>query len=525
VGDNWSTNSVPTTTDNVTIPNVANDPIIGNGVTISDVSLASGATLQVSSGGSLTLNGALANSGAVTIQSGGSFLQGNSSSISGGGAFTVQRQGGTGVISNFWSSPITAQPTVPGDPSYQFLSNLATQDDSDDQPQDTGWSEYNGTMTPGRGYVGRAGGLFSFSGTPNNGNITVSVYQVLLDNTFTQTTGGSPFNLVGNPYPSAISANSLIAANSIIEGTIYFWDDDNTGGAGYTRSDFAYWNGTGGLGSGGGSVGAPDGNIATGQGFYVIAEIDVLGGLNFTNSMRITGTNTQFFKPNGEDSRMWFSIDNETYSSQVLIGLLQDATEEEDRLYDGIKMKGNDNISLSTIGNDMKHAIMAFPPPNSEKSVPLSVFVNEAGNYNFKAGTMENFDGFQIYLQDLQNGTSVPVLEGVDIQVNLTQGDHDGRFFLNFVPSLITKIEEDATSATVSAYTSNGQLYVALNADTDMRIQQLELLDMSGRLVMRPSVAGQQNNMAIGLNGIDAGVYIVRISTNTQTFSRKIVKH
>src|SRR5690606_39254808 len=80
-----------------------------------------------------------------------------------------------------------------------------------------------------------------FEGVPRNGTITVPISRG------TNTTTGGPgagstdytaiddnWNLVGNPYPSAISANDFISANAdeivdltddpTIAGTIYLWD-------------------------------------------------------------------------------------------------------------------------------------------------------------------------------------------------------------------------------------------------------------------------------------------------------------
>ncbi len=222
----WNTSSnwgggAPTASDDITILNQTNDPLIGTNVTVGgDLEVQGGALLNVGSGGTLTLNGALTNNGNVTIQSGGSFLQGASSSIAGSGTFSVQRQGSSSLY-NMWSSPITAQSGVPGT-SYEYVSSASTQDDSDDV-NDPGWSSYNGTMTPGKGYAGLGGGTASFTGAPNNGNVNLGLFFTAFDNTYTQTSAGTPFNLVGNPYPSAISASSFLAANPDLNGTIYLW--------------------------------------------------------------------------------------------------------------------------------------------------------------------------------------------------------------------------------------------------------------------------------------------------------------
>ncbi|MCB9205279.1 MAG: hypothetical protein H6603_09915, partial [Flavobacteriales bacterium] len=513
---NWSNNAVPGSTDNVVIPNVANDPVISSNQQVNDIELEAGATLNVASGGTLTLNGDLDNSATVTIESGGSFLQGNSSSISNVGIFRVQRQGSTSYY-NMWSSPITSQTGIPGT-SYLYSSSASTQDDSDDQPSDPGWSSYNGVMTPGRGYAGQGGNLATFTGTPNNGNVNFGLYYAPFDNTFTQTVPGTPFNLIGNPYPSAISAASFISANTDIDGTIYLWNDN--GSNNYSRTDYAYWNGTGGLGTGGGPT--PNGYIGSCQGFMVRA-LNSSALANFTNNMRVAGDNSQFHKPGSDDSRMWLSLENADVRNEILIGLLEDATEGEDRMYDAVKLKGNPDIALSAVDAATEYAILAFPPPLSTRTVPLKLKLSTTGNYYFVANTMENLDGYEVYLSDILTGTNVLLNEGDSVPVNLAAGEHNDRFFLNFVPTSFTGIEEN-DEANITAFVANERLNVKCEFCSSDDV--LELMDMSGKRVMAFENAPFFNgSLSIPVDALTTGVYVVRVINDTKAYSQKIITH
>lgn len=395
---NWSSGVVPSSSSDAVIPTTPTGgvfPIVTNiAASVDNLDIELGAQLTVASGSGISVDAVLTNNGTITINNGGSLMQYDLSTLAGSGIYNVLRQGATGQKFNFWSSPITNQSGVPGT-SYAYNPSTSTQDDTDDNPSDPGWSSYNGAMNPGTGYAGSGGGLVTFTGMVNNGNINEPLFYYPFDNTYTQTTAGTPFNLVGNPYPSALSASSLISENPDIDGTIYFWDDDLSGGTDYHRTDFAYWNGTGGLGTGAGSVGAPNGFISTAQGFYVRALN--AGTLTFSNGQRVTGPNTQFFRMNGEDSRLWFSIETDSLFNQILIGALEDATEDEDRLYDAVKMRSSNGISLSAAANQIEHAIMAFPPPAANKTIPLRVSTEETGTHIFKAQTVENFSEFALY--------------------------------------------------------------------------------------------------------------------------------
>lgn len=519
---NWSM-FVPSSTDDAIIPTSPLGgvfPIIPSGAMadVDDLDIQPGATVTVQAGGTLDVFGILTNNGIVNVNDSGSLLQRTGSTTTGVGTYNVQRQGSSGQKFNFWSSPITNRTGVPGT-SYRYNSNIGTQTDADDTPADPGWLAYNGLMVPGTGYSGMGGGLTTFTGSVNNGNVSKALDYYAFDNTYSQTTPGTPFNLAGNPYPSAISAAMLISDNTDIDGTLYFWDDDNSAGSDYHRSDFAYWNGTGGLGTGAGSVGAPNGFISTAQGFYVRA---INGGavLNFTNAQRVAASNSQFFRMNGEDSRLWFSVEKDSSFNQILIGMLPDATFAEDRLYDAVKMHTGNSISMAAMGNDIEHAIMAFPPPLEVHTVPLLVNVDEQGTYTFKANTMENFEGYQVFLSDLELNLDILLHEGIAVDKYLNPGEYADRFYLNFVQSTITGLSDEELSL-FTVYNSNNLLNLHLSNSNDFE-GVVELLDVSGRMIIRKRIPFLDGHANLPMSSISTGVYFVRLLQTDRIHSERI---
>jgi hypothetical protein len=493
-----------------------------------DVAINSGFTgITFNAGGTLEVNGTMAvtggtfnAAGAVILNNGATLLHG-SGTTGGGGSVTgnviVKRQGSNANdVNNFWSTPV-AGGTLPGADKYRFDPTLGNQDPSDDQAPDPGWIPFSGAMSNGIGYTSRGGDLASFIGNPNTGNVNVPLTY------FAYSPGnaspGTPFNLVGNPYPGAISANSLISANADIFGSIYYWDDDLSGGTGYSVSDFAVWNGAGSVGGGGHT---PNGYISSCQGFMVRA-LSGASVLNFTNSMRVNGNNSQFFRVDGEPSRMWLSLSGSDLYNEILVAMIDDATDEEDRLYDAVKLRGNANISLSAVNNGWDYAIMAFAPVVNEKVVPLNVFVSQQGSYTFHSHTMENFDGYTVYLEDRRTSQWYPMVQGTEVNVSLAQGDHADRFFLHYGYTQTTGIEEAPVNE-LRVFSNNGQTAISLNGPDDMK-GVLEVLSANGQMVTAPQqVTLGTTPVVLGTNDLANGVYVVRFSAGEAVITKRFVK-
>ncbi len=244
---------------------------------------------------------------------------------------------------------------------------------------------------------------------------------------------------------------------------------------------------------------------------------------NFTNTQRVAGNNTQFHKTSGADSRMWLSVERDDLYNEVLIGLLQDATEDEDRLYDAVKLKGNPDISFSAVDAETEYAIMAFPPPSTEKTVPLRLDISQSGTYSFTANTMENFEGYDVNFVDAGSGDSQPLIEGQPIDVNLSAGEHISRFYLNFVPNNFSTgiAEQDNTSFT--AYMNGEQLIVSLNRTTKATVK-VEVVDLQGRIVLSAGQLQTETSSTFSMAGLSRGIYMVRISNDQINLTKKILR-
>jgi len=474
---NWSSGIVPDALTDINIPATANSPLIALGTGICrNVSFLTGASISLSSTGILEIQGNLnANSnpffgdgrvnfngsvqsvtgnplfyasvgvlpgvtlnisGLIVLMNNSSLLHGINTPGGGGivnGTIRVNRNGNANPISyNYWSSPIVngSLSSLNGN-KYYYNVNAAT---SSDVPglQD-GWVSASGNMNVGQGYIATGTSLASFIGTANDGDIASPSMNI---GTYTSS------NLIGNPYPSAISAAAFQAQNpSIVAGALYFWSDDNSAGADYMINDYGTWSPLGYV--------APvdlttfSGNIASCQSFFVDASAEV--PINFSNSMR-NANNSDFFENSISESisRFWLNAkDNQGHYSECLIAIKDDATSGRDIQYDAKRFTVPGAFSLYTSIDDKPYAIQAVGPINEETIIPLGIIVQNPGYYDIGLKVEENLDNIGLLiLEDRFTGTMYNLRTNPINSFVLDESNSENRFFIHMIAApKITLVE------------------------------------------------------------------------------------
>jgi hypothetical protein len=462
--------------------NLAENLNISNGGTVNGVlRIQSNRTLGVT-GGTLNATGA----GRVQLDNNASLLHGNGTPGGGGavtGNFRAIRQGFSGQGYSFMSAPMqNVNLATLGTGRYWFNPQLGTIDDADDA-NDPGWVTAAGNMVTARGYAILNPGNAVMNGVnPNEGTLNIVVNRPPAPNHY--------INLIGNPFPSAISALSFINNNGplgtgAIGGTIYFWDNPSSVG-GYTSNDYAYWNTFGGVAGGGGNV--PNGQIASGQGFFVEALIDNQT-VSFFNNWR-GGSNNQFFSVN-EQSKIRLSItNNSNHYNELLIGFKEDATEGFDQLYDARKMIGNPDLAFySKIDNEIL-AINALPVLEQRRIVELGLRSSNSGVHTVKLAELENMNpSVTIFLIDRETGVRHNLRLNDEYAFTPGSMNLDDRFAIEFG----APISSTSTDATCEAF---GQLTIETSDFSNVSYQLLTTEGFEVRSGMLNAEVTQIENIA-----------------------------
>lgn len=511
-------------------------------VTGGNVVIATGHTLTVQnqvavSGGTLTFNddSSLYQPNPV-VNAPGVYSGGNTGSITYNRTATPMFR----LDYTYWSTPVHPQNLLavsPLSPLGWFFTFNGTAWQNINNPGST-------TMNVGKGYILRAPTNFPvspalpqeytapFSGTPNNGTIPVTIIG-----------GALELNLLGNPYPSAIAAfptsalapeTGLITANPNLNGSIYFWTHNTQMTSGlYTDDDYAIYNLTGGsaaapnVGTGNNSV--PTGYIAAGQGFFV--EGLASGTVNFTNAMRRAGNNTQFFRTNEENTqtveeglekhRYWLDIsNNQTAFKQTLIGYVESATNDIDRLFDA-KLVDNGVISLYTKVGDTKLSIQGKDINfDINEQIPLGYSSSNAGQFNIN---LSDYDGLFvdqiIYLEDkLLN--IIHNLKESSYTFTTAAGTFEDRFVLRYTNSTLGNNEPIFNDNTVVVYKNNLGLFI--NSGTAL-MKNVMIYDVRGRLIASQSSINANNASFNTLPNTNQVLLVKITSTEGAELTKKVV--
>ena len=292
-----------------------------------DLTINSGKTLTINQGKTLTVSGNYINNGTVIIKS----------NASGDGSFIV-----AGTV----SGTISAERYIVGSQWHMVSSPVVSAQSGVFtglylKPYVEAADTFGAYITPTTNALNIGGGyaLWStatttatFTGVPNNGAITPSVVRT-----------HNGWNLIGNPYPSAIDWNAASGwTKTNIAATIYQWN--GSGG------NYVTWNG---------AVGSGSRYIAIGQGFFVQAT----GAPTFsmTNNVRVHNT-IAFRGANTVDNLIDIKISNNinNYIDETYIAIDNSALDTYDYNFDANKFPGETNAPLLYSIKDAANVAVAY---------------------------------------------------------------------------------------------------------------------------------------------------------------------
>ena len=571
-GNTWSNG--PPTLDKAIIINNNYDTSVSGSFEACSVTVNNGFTLDVKAGTVVSINNDLAvNAGAsLLVQNNGSLVM-----IKDNGVVT---NNGTTQVSRtttpyerfdytYWSSPVNnanITSTFTGwrtDNSYDFITpnfydtrtiNSIVGDvfgsDTFDDAAPWAWQSFTGSMTNGKGYAIMAptSGSFpttntvTFSGRVNNGIITPKIFETAnIDAGYVGLNNpNDDYNLVGNPYPSAISADKFITANfSNISGTLYFWthvgdisvSNPGPGLYNFTSDDYALYNRSGGTRASLTGTVIPTGFIASGQGFFVEAQANNVD-LIFNNDMRIKTPNngvyhdnSNFFRTSNSSSekdRIWLNLQNSVgMFSQQLIAYFDETTLDYDWAYDGRVNQSNNYVSFYSIAGLEKYKIQARPAFDISDIVPLGYSSAVSGEFSINIDNKEgifNVETTPVYLQDLELQI-IHDLRASPYTFTTNSGIFENRFLLRYTSALNNPNLETLNNSVVVAH-NDGKIIIKSSNES---IQDITVYDILGRLLLDARGISKTEFMTSNISNSNQAVVVKIKLDNGVIVTRKIL--
>lgn len=513
-GSNWSTGVVPLHGNTVTIPSSPSggnfpETNTGSGAVLYDLTIESGAHLYVPADNSLSVFGTLSNAAGATAlvlqsnSSGTASLTHNTNTVNA----TVEQY----LTANEWhyvSSPISNATANTFYGIYLRSFNETTY----------AWNDYiiepSTSLTTMLGYaawVDGANTTVSFEGPLNNGSTSIPV-------TYTGTATNPGWNLVGNPFPSAIDWNSTSGWGSRTNfyNAIYFWEGVGGGGGGnyhYYVGSFNPPDPTGPVGT----VGATQ-FIPANQAFFVRATGNV--SLSVNNDARVHNSQS-YWKSTVEieNQLIRLSAQNEAgLQDETIIRFVEGASSEFDGTYDAYKLAGYMFPQLYSITpEETKLAISTLPGYEDGSIIPLGFEAPEAGNYSINLSEFENFNGgLTLYLEDLLLDQIIDLSANSSYNFSASQDDDPNRFLLHFNESL-TAVESTEESS-VSIHSHGNTLYVKLSDAKNQGV--VNVYTMMGQTVLESKISGG-NLHRMNLE-VPAGTYLVTVQLDERFVSEKV---
>jgi hypothetical protein len=347
-----------------------------------------------------------------------------------------------------------------------------------------------------QGFVARLGATetISFSGTLNTGDKTLAL-------TATSPNTYEGFNLVCNPFPSAINLLNVTTTPTNLESTVWYR-------SGSTFATYDYLSQA--------SVNGGTQFVPSMQSFWVkVTTGQTTGSVTLNQGARVHNAQS-YYKTTSNPDFFVMNINDGTNTDETAVGFYQDAQNGFEN-YDSHKMFSNDAAQLYSLTNDLEKVAIngqTLMTANEERVIDLGFKTITAGTFTLNATNLNDFDpSISVYLEDVQQNVIQDLRQSATYTFSSAIVDDVNRFKIHF-GNMITSVPTHTESA-VSAYAVNNTIFVSTPKTAIVKVY-----DVLGNLIMNQQSAQGLNKLQMN---VETGIYIVNIQTATETTTKKVM--
>ena len=471
---NWAGESIPSSFDNVVIPTGrSNYPTIVSIAVCNNLTLKSDATGDASLIEYRNLNA----SGSITCER---YISRFASATSGW---------------HYLSSPMKNIDIASSD----FVPS-AKVDDFFRWDETTGlWKSFNGDsfghneFELGTGYlVGYTkSAVKSFEGVLND--------TLIVKNLSYTPSAGDGYNLIGNPYSSAIIWDSIILTDGM-DGSYYVVDPSN--------GTYLVSNGVGGD--------IPSGEIPMNQAFLVKSN-SIEDSIIIKPNAQVHSNNSFNKATKSLNDYLMISLNGEHSKNKTYIQFREDATSSYDNKIDAYKLFGFADIAqLYTESNNEQYAINCLDYSEEAISIPIGIYLKEDENLNFEFNGLASFSGnMSLQLEDKKLDKLINLKQSPNYFFKGEVTDESSRFVLHV--NSATRVSELTETRSVLVYSVGQEIFINSSEAINARVS---IYNMNGQLLSQSSIIKEE------LKKVDmsfsTGVYVVNIQNESFVWNQKV---
>jgi len=309
------------------------------------------------------------------------------------------------------------------------------------------------------------------------------------------------WNLIGNPYPSAIDLEQIDLPVDFYN-SFYTYDPSN--------KQFMLYQ------QGGVSLNGANQYVNPNLAFFIKTDANSI--FNIDNDARVHYMNTA--KNTKEISNILkLKASGLVYSDETAVLFNNDATDNFDKEYDAAKMFAitvtSPTLYTKITGKDAPIAINTLEYQVNTRTIPLYFEAPNTGSYTIDVTELTFDPSVTVFLKDLSDNSMHDLKTNPSYNFIYTNGDDPNRFEIIF--DGFVGVEDIANENSINIFSSKNTIFINNKYDNS----KVEVYDLNGKLLF------QKNIFNSGINSLNVNlpqsIYLVKLISQEETICKKVV--